>query len=142
MHVVPRCARAPPPSSPPPPSHVRARARARGIINTYESNGYRKNTTVPYRGTLRTSGYSDYLFFCAMYFAVRLGANGGRRATQDYEKLAVPNFAVVIDHTNGIHRGLWVVDAFVKKNSGRGYKRAPYLMLDRGTNKVRARRVK
>ena len=30
--------------------------------------------------------------------------------------------------------GVWACDAFVKKNSGRGFKRAPYLILDRRCN--------
>jgi hypothetical protein len=75
---------------------------------------------VPYRGTLRSTGYSDYLYFCQMLFAIRLGFNGGRRAKADYAKVAVDNFAPLYDKSVGFHRGLWVVDAFVKKNSGRG----------------------
>ena len=46
--------------------------------------------------------------------------------------MAHTNFDIITDVSDKI--GLWNIDAFVKKNTGRGYKRAPHIILDRGVN--------
>ena len=95
-------------------------------------NNYEKNTFAPQRGELQTSGFSDYLYFEEMHFAIDVGSNAGQRGVEDYAKLAHNNFAEIVDKTDEL--GLWNVDAFVKKNTGRGWKRAPHIILDRGVN--------
>jgi hypothetical protein len=45
------------------------------------------------------------------------------------------NFTVVEQIQSQRSVGLWNADAFVKKNSGRGFKRAPHLIFDRGVNR-------
>ena len=95
-------------------------------------NNYEKNTYAPHRGELQTSGFSDYLYFEEMAFAIDVGSNAGQRGVEDYAKLAHTNFAPIVDKTDEL--GLWNVDAFVKQHTGRGFKRAPHIILDRGVN--------
>lgn len=79
-----------------------------------------------------SSGFSDYLYYSEMLHIIDIGGSGGKRGHQDYDKLAHTNFAEVVDRPSRRDVGIWHCDAFVKKNSGRGFKRAPYLILDRG----------
>ena len=106
----------------------------RALLKKYEGTNFAKISTVPHRGEMDTTGYSDYLYFCGQLLALHIGANGGHR-TGDYAKLATTNFAVVEQVRSQRSVGLWNVDAFVKKNSGRGLKRAPHLVFDRGVNR-------
>ena len=49
--------------------------------------------------------------------------------------LATENFAVVEQVQSQHSIKLWNVDAFVKKASGHGFKRAPHLNFDRGVSR-------
>ena len=106
----------------------------RALLKKYEESDFAKITSVPHRGEMDTTGYSDYLYFCGQLLVLHIGANGGHR-TGDYAKLATTNVAVVEQLMSQRSVGLWNVDAFVKKNSGRGLKRAPHLIFDRGVNR-------
>ena len=66
----------------------------RALLKKYEEADFAKISTVPHRGEMDTTGYSDYLYFCGQLLALHIGANGGHR-TGDYAKLATTNFAVV-----------------------------------------------
>ena len=96
----------------------------------------------PHRGELDTSGFSDYLWFTCQLLAIDIGSNGGGHRASDYAKLAKTNFQIVQDATLNRQYGLWNVDAFIKKNSGRGFKRAPHLIFDRGVKRAVVGRFK
>ena len=113
----------------------------RSCLTAYEESDYAKNTTVPHRGELDTSGFSDYLWFTAQLLAIDIGSNGGHR-TGCYAKMASTNFEVVAEAVGKRPFGMWNADAFVKKCSGRGFKRAPHLIFDRGVNRGVIRRFK
>ena len=113
----------------------------RSCLNAYEESDYAKNTTVPHRGELDTSGFSDYLWFTAQFLAIDIGPKGGHR-TGCYAKMASTNFEVVAEAVGKRPFGMWNADVFVKKCSGRGFKRAPHLIFDRGVNRGVVRRFK
>ena len=110
----------------------------RALLRRYEATDYEKIKEVPHRGPMDTTGFSDYLWFTAQLTAVDIGANGGQR-TGDFATMATTNFEVIEEHPSSSSSprtyGLWNVDAFVKKNSGRGFKKAPHITFDRGVNK-------
>ena len=109
----------------------------RALLRRYEATDYEKIKEVPHRGPMDTTGFSDYLWFTAQLVAIGIGANGGQR-TGDFATMATTNFEVIEEHPSSSPArtyGLWNVDAFVKKNSGRGFKKAPHIIFDRGVNK-------
>ena len=114
----------------------------RQLLRRYRDNGYAKDYDIPYRAynengeEYKSTGWSDYVYYSQMLFVIDLGSNAGRRGDQDYDKLATTNFAPIVDRDSERQEavGLWNVDAFVKKNSGRGFKRAPHIILNRGVN--------
>ena len=118
----------------------------RQLLSDYERNNYEKVEDLPYRGRdppkpgdehgklFTSTGFSDYLYYSGQLYLIDVAGNGGKRGTQDFDKCATTNFATVTDMVGHRDVGLWHADAFVKKNSGRGFKRAPYLILDRGIN--------
>ena len=61
-----------------PPEHVElVRMWIRAFLKWSSENNYENNQYAPHRGELRTSGFSDFLYFSMMLLAIDVGSNAG-----------------------------------------------------------------